>query len=96
MVQGVGENPERAGGRRNLGPLLDNLGWDPNETGNLQKSTGSGRHCWLPLHTATTSSKNRNLTNEETRCIITGLKSCSRAAYVFVLSAMDFLITKLY
>lgn len=47
MVQGVGEDPEGAGGWRHLGPLLDNLGWNPDETGNLQKNLGSGSKGWL-------------------------------------------------
>lgn len=32
-----------------------------------KRTRGSGSNCWLPLHTANTSPKNRNLTNEEIR-----------------------------
>lgn len=38
MIQGVGENPEGTWGRRNLGPLLDNLWWNPYEACNLKKN----------------------------------------------------------
>lgn len=103
MIQGVRENPEGAGGRRHLGPLLDNLRWDPYEACNLQKKH-TFREQFLLLHHLSDwkapgdRSEHRTLRIEEITLAVmrAELKSCLRTASAFALRAACFLHTKLH